>query len=98
MPGGLVLQLPLNQYSLAVRGARRARWEALVRAALAAPAGIDRRTACAALGVARASVYRVQARREPPPRELAPRAPSPRALASAERAVIVETLTSERFV
>ena len=67
-------------------------------AALAAPEGIDRRTACDALGVARASLYRSKARLEmvePTPR---PRPRSPRALEPEERAQVLETLTSERFV
>jgi putative transposase len=69
-----------------------------VRAALSAPDGIDRRTACEALGVARASVYRARARRERPEPEAQERAPSPRALEPKERAAVVEALTSERFV
>jgi transposase InsO family protein len=67
-----------------------------VTAALTAPAGIDRRTACEALGVARASAYRARARgghAEPEPR-----ARSPRSLGSEERAEVLATLTSERFV
>jgi putative transposase len=67
-----------------------------VRAALEAPEGIGRRTACEALGVARATAYRARARREC--REPGERAPSPRALEPEERAAVVEALTSERFV
>jgi len=69
-----------------------------VRAALSAPEGIDRRTACEALGVARSSAYRAKARGEQPEVALEPRAPSPRALVPEERVIVVETLTSERFV
>lgn len=69
-----------------------------MRAALEAPDGIDRRTACEALGVARASAYRARARRDGPAPESEPRAASPRALEPEERALVVETLTSERFV
>lgn len=69
-----------------------------MKAALEAPAGIDRRTACEALGVARASAYRAQASRTQTRVEPEPRAPTPRALEPEERVRVVETLTSERFV
>ena len=67
-------------------------------AALEAPPGIDRRTACEALGVARSSTYRAQARRTRGRGEPEPRVPSPRALEPEERARVDETLASERFV
>ena len=63
-----------------------------------APASLSRAGACEALGVARASVYRERARHTRPVAEPEPRAPSARALKIEERAVVVETLTSERFV
>lgn len=69
-----------------------------MRAALDAPEGIDLRAACEALGVARASAYRARARRERPPAAPEQRTPSPRALEGEERRVVVEALTSERFV
>jgi putative transposase len=57
--------------------------------------GIARRTACAALGCARASHYR---RRRPPLHgPPAPRARSPRAIDPAEADTIVDVLDSERF-
>ena len=58
-------------------------------------AGINRKTACAALGRARASHYRH--RRPPLLGPPAPRPRSPRALTDNEADDIVEVLNSERF-
>jgi putative transposase len=53
-------------------------------------------SACQALGVPRASVYRH--RKPPVSRPQAPRRPSPRALTSPERAQVLEVLHEDRFV
>ena len=53
-------------------------------------------TACTALGVSRASLYR-SVRPAPPP-SMSPRAPNPRRLSDPERAAILDVLHSAEFV
>jgi putative transposase len=57
---------------------------------------IGARLACKALGLSRATLYRCG--RPARARVLGPRPPSPRALSSAERAEVLETLHSDRFI
>jgi transposase InsO family protein len=65
--------------------------------ALTAKSGLTA-SACAALGLARASVYRARARRlQPPPSRSAKRAP-PRALGPQERSRVLDLLRTPRFV
>jgi len=59
-----------------------------------ASAMVGTASACDALGVARASVYR----RRHPARPVSPRPTPPRALDPVERHVVLETLNSERFL
>ena len=54
--------------------------------------------ACLAIGVPRASVYRLRARRNTPQPESPPRSSPARALSPQERQVVLEVLHSERFV
>ena len=55
-------------------------------------------SACAALGLARASVYRARSRRLQPPPSSSVRLPPPRALGPEERSRVLDLLRTPRFV
>jgi putative transposase len=55
-------------------------------------------SACAALGLARASVYRARAHLLRPPLSRPARLPPPRALGSEERSLVLDLLRTPRFV
>ena len=65
--------------------------------ALTAKSGLTA-SACAALDLARASVYRARRRRLQPPPSSSPRLPPPRALGPEERSRVLDLLRTPRFV
>jgi transposase InsO family protein len=65
--------------------------------ALTAESGLTA-SACAALGLARASVYRARTRRLQPPASSAARLPPPRTLGPEERSRVLDLLRAPRFV
>ena len=65
--------------------------------ALTAKSGLTA-SACAALGLARASVYRARTRRLQPPASSAARLPPPRTLGPEERSRVLDLLRAPRFV
>jgi putative transposase len=65
--------------------------------ALTAKSGLTA-SACAALGLARASVYRARRRRLQPPSSSSARPPPPRALEPEERSRVLDLLRTPRFV
>ena len=60
--------------------------------------GLGVKTACEALGVARASLYRRRRRALTPAQEPKPRPSPPRAMPPAERQELLDTIHQERFV
>src|SRR6185369_7946908 len=80
-------------------GDDRARRDAMMQAvmALTAKSGLTA-SACAALDLARASVYRARRRRLQPPPSSSPRLPPPRALGPEERSRVLDLLRTPRFV
>ena len=80
-------------------GDDRARRDAMMQAiiALTAKSGLTA-SACAALGLARASVYRARRRRLQPPSPGSARPPPPRTLGPEERSRVPDLLRTPRFV
>src|SRR4051795_10431110 len=80
-------------------GDDRAQRDAMMQAvmALTAKSGLTA-SACAALGLARASVYRARSRRLQPPPSSSARLPPPRALGPEERNRVLDLLRTPRFV
>jgi transposase InsO family protein len=71
----------------------------MMQAAIALPANSGLTAgACAALGLARASVYRARTRLARPPASPPPRRPPPRALGPDERRRVLDVLRTPRFV
>jgi transposase InsO family protein len=71
----------------------------MMQAAIALPANSGLTAgACAALGLARASVYRARTRLARPPASPPPRRPPPRALGPDERSRVLDVLRTPRFV
>src|SRR5690349_18040689 len=80
-------------------GDDRARRDAMMQAVIALTAESDlTASACAALGLARANVYRARTRRLQPPASSAARLPPPRTLGPEERSRVLDLLRTPRFV